>query len=89
MGPYQLLPLRARVYLGAMAMKTTPQSSSITGTLPSDCLVLYLRHGLRGVSYLTAEMVLVYSTALADWQWQYCGKGKDQSLLISLKKMQP
>ena len=31
----------------------------------SDCLVLYLRHSLE-VSYPSAEMQLVYSTAPAD-----------------------
>ena len=42
-----------------------PQSSSITGALPSDCLVSYLRHSL-GESYASAEMQLEYSAALAD-----------------------
>ena len=36
-----------------------PQSSSIIGTSPSDCLV--------GESYLFAERQSVYSTAPADW----------------------
>ena len=38
----QALPLRARVDLRAMAINDIfriPQSSSITGVLPSDCLV--------------------------------------------------
>ena len=43
-----------------------PQSSSITGTSPSDYLVSYLRHSL-GKSYPSAEVQLVYSTAQADW----------------------
>ena len=42
-----------------------PQSSSITGILPSDCLVSYLGHSL-GKCYPSAEMQLVYSTALVD-----------------------
>ena len=42
-----------------------PQSSSITGTSPSDCLVSYPGHTLGG-SYLSAEMHSVYSTAPAD-----------------------
>ena len=42
------------------------QSSSITGTSPSDCLVSYPEHSL-GWSYSSAEKQLVYSTALADW----------------------
>ena len=44
----------------------TPQSSSNTGTLPSDCLVLYPGHVLGEVSYPSAEKQWVYSTALAD-----------------------
>ena len=43
-----------------------PQSSSITGTSPSDCLVSDIRHSLDG-SYLSAEMQSVYSTAPAEW----------------------
>ena len=43
-----------------------PQISSITGALPSDCLISYSRHSL-GVSYPTTEMQSVYSTAPADW----------------------
>ena len=41
-----------------------PQSSSITGTSPSD-LVSYPGHLLG--SYLSAEKQSVYSTAPADW----------------------
>ena len=43
-----------------------PQSPSITGASPSDCLVSYLAHSL-GESYPTTEMQSVYSTASADW----------------------
>ena len=43
-----------------------PQSSSITGTSPSDCLVSYLVH-LLGEFYLSAEKQPVYSTTPADW----------------------
>ena len=42
------------------------QSSSITGALQADCLVLYLGH-LLGESYPSAEMQSVYSAASADW----------------------
>ena len=42
-----------------------PQSSSITETLPSDCLVSYPGHSLV-VSYPLAEKQSVYSTAPAD-----------------------
>ena len=44
-----------------------PQSSSIAGTSPSDCLVSYPEHSLGGGSYPSAEKQSVYSTAPADW----------------------
>ena len=44
-----------------------PQSSSITGTSPSDCLASYLGHSLEGESYFFADMQLLYCTASADW----------------------
>ena len=44
-----------------------PQSSSITGTSSSDCLVSYSGHSLVGGSYPSAEKQSVYSTAPADW----------------------
>ena len=49
-----------------------PQSPSIAGTSPSDCLVSYPGHSL-GESYPSAEVQLVYSTAPADWaiRWAY------------------
>ena len=43
-----------------------PQSSSITITSPSDCLLSYAGHSLD-VVYSSAEMQSVYSTASADW----------------------
>ena len=61
-----VLPLQARVNLGAMAKKGVicfPQSSCITATSPSDCLVSYPEHSLEGRSYSSAEMQSVYSTA--------------------------
>ena len=42
-----------------------PQSSSITGTLPSDCFVSYTGHSMEE-SYLSAVMQSVYSAALAN-----------------------
>ena len=42
-----------------------PQSPSITGTSPSDCLVSYLGY-LFGGSYPSAEVQSVYSTAPAN-----------------------
>ena len=69
--PYQVLHLQPRVDLGAMAMKGVlciPQSFSITGTFPSDCLVSYLGNSLGGgVSYLSVEKQSEYSTAPVDW----------------------
>ena len=47
-----------------------PQSSSISGTTPSNCLVSYPGH-LLGESYPFAEMQSVHSTAPADWRWSY------------------
>ena len=42
------------------------QSSSTTGTSPSDCLVSYLAHSLEGGAYPFAGMQSVYSTAPAN-----------------------
>ena len=42
-----------------------PQSSSITGTSPSDCLLSYTGHSLVGV-LIPLQLQSVYSTALAD-----------------------
>ena len=42
------------------------QSSSVTGTSPSDCLVSYLETRCLG-SYPSAEKQSVYSTAAANW----------------------
>ena len=49
-----------------------PQSPSITGTSPSDCLVSYPGHLLVGVLLLCsgAVSVSVYSTAPANWASQ-------------------
>ena len=45
-----------------------PQSSSIIGASPSDCLVPYPGHSWWWWgSYFSEEMQLVYSTASADW----------------------
>ena len=47
-------------------MLCIPQSHSITGTSPSDCLVSYQDTHWSGVSYPTAEVLSVYSTAPTD-----------------------
>ena len=59
-----MLPLWAKVDLKAMTIRI-PQSSCITGTSPSDCLVSYTLVG--GVFYPSAEVQLVYFTASVDW----------------------
>ena len=43
-----------------------PQSSSNTGSSPSDCLVSYQRHSLEE-SYHSPEIQSVYYASLADW----------------------
>ena len=43
-----------------------PQSSSITGSSLSDCLVSYPGHSLVGVSYPSSGMKSLYSAATAD-----------------------
>ena len=51
-----------------------PQTSSITGTSPSECLLSYSGHSL-GESYPSAEKQLVYSTVSVDWpnaNLRYC-----------------
>ena len=45
----------------------SPQSSSITGASPSDCLMSYPGHSLGRGSYPSAEMQSVYSTTPANW----------------------
>ena len=52
---------------GNEGMLWIPQSPSITGTSPLDCLVLYPGHSLGGGSYFSGEVQSVYSTVPADW----------------------
>ena len=51
---------------GYKGVLNIPQSSSITGTSSSDCLVLYPGHSFGWGSCPSAETQLVYSTALAN-----------------------
>ena len=44
-----------------------PQSSSITETSLSDCLVSYSGHSLGGGSYSSVEKQSVYSISPTDW----------------------
>ena len=50
---------------GSEGVLCIPQSARISGISPLDCLMSYPGHLLWrwGVSYLSAEMQLVYSTA--------------------------
>ena len=63
-----------------------PQSSSITGTLPSDCFVLYPGHSLGWGFHPSAEKQLVYSTVLANWASRFwsCSADYRGKLGISL-----
>ena len=53
-----------------------PQSSSLTGTSPSDCLGSYPGHSLGGGSYPSAEKQSVYSTAPTDWAKTFSNMNK-------------
>ena len=44
---------------------------SFSKASPSDGLVSYLGHSLRGVFYSSAEMLSAYSTAPANWAARY------------------
>ena len=59
------------------------QSSSITETSASNCLVSYLWHSLVG-SYPSAEMQSVYSIFPADWARSYFGVCKLLNLSICI-----
>ena len=64
-----MLPFLDRVFLGANGDEGVlhiSQSSRITGTSPSDCLVSYPGHSLLG-PYPSAEVQSVYFTAPVDW----------------------
>ena len=64
-----MLPLQGQTEPGSDGNKEVvriPQSPSITGASPSDCLVLYSGHSF-GKSYPSAKMQLVYSTGPANW----------------------
>ena len=52
---------------GNKGVLSIPQSSSIAGISPSDCLVSYQDTRWEGGSYPSAEKQSVYSTAPADW----------------------
>ena len=68
-GPYQVLPLQDRVDLGAKAMKgysIFPKAPALLE--PHHQIVLcHILGTYWGGSYLSAEMLLVYSAAPFDW----------------------
>ncbi len=69
-GPYQVLPLRTRVDLGAMAIKGYSAFSKAPALLkPRHQIVqCHIRTLVRGWgSYPSAKVQSVYSIALADW----------------------
>ena len=60
-----------------------PQSSSITGASPSDCLVSYQGYSLKEGSYSSAETQSVSATALANWgNFNFVKLCKCQLLLV-------
>ena len=65
-----MLPLQSD---GNNGILDIPQSSSITGASPSDCLESYPEH-LLGESYLSAEMQSVYTTTTANWAKRHLRK---------------
>ena len=71
-----MLPLRARVDLGAMAMKGYSAFPKAPALLQPHHLMFSVisRHSLGGGSYPSAEVQSVYSTAAADWATEGLGK---------------
>ena len=67
-GPYQLLPFRARMDLGAMAMKrySTCPESQYYWNLTIRMFSVISGHTL-GRAYPYVEVQSVYSTAPTDW----------------------
>ena len=63
--PCQVQPFQVRVSNDNEGVFCIPQTSSITGNSPSDCLLSYSGHLLRE-TYPSTDVQLVYSTALAD-----------------------
>ena len=67
--PYQVLPLRVRVDLGAMAMKaysTFPKAPALL-ELHSQIGLCHIQDTRWWGSYPSAEMHSVYSIAIGDW----------------------
>ena len=68
-GPYYVRPFRARVDLGAMAMKGCFASPKALAS-PSNRSVSHPEHSLEG-SNPSAEVQSVFSTAPADWESRF------------------
>ena len=68
-GPYQVLPFRTRVDLGAMAMKECSKFPKAPASLePHHQIVNFITRTLiGGGSYPFAEVQSVYSITPADW----------------------
>ena len=65
-----------------------PQSSRITRTSPSDCLMSYPGHLLAG-PYPSTEMQSVYSTASPDWPTRWRGLIPLQRCSRCILQLQP
>ena len=68
-GPDQVLPFRARVYLRAMAMRGCSAFPKAPASLVPHHQIVYCHKQDThwGGSYPSAEVQSVYSTAPADW----------------------
>ncbi len=69
-GPYQVLPFRARVDLGAMAMKGCFAFPKVPTSLEPHQRIIqcHIQDTYWGGSYPAAEVQSVYSTAPTDWR---------------------
>ena len=69
LGHFQVLPFRARVDQGAMAMKrhsAFPNAPALL-ELHHQVVLCHIQHTCWGCSYPSTEMLLMYSSATADW----------------------
>ena len=63
-GPYEVLPLRAKVNLGVMVMKEFPEFPKAPALLKPHRQIVSFGAIVGGRSHPSAEMYLVYSTDL-------------------------
>ena len=68
-GSYQVLPFRAWMDLGAMAMKGCSEFPKAPASLEPHYQIVecHMSDTRRGGSYLSTEKQSVYSTVPADW----------------------